>query len=51
MMAQVQKLPEAHTDLILSVQWDGSVWVLVLLGLAGVAAVIAVLMYRRRRRS
>ena len=50
-MAQLQKLPEAHTDFIISVQWDSIVWALLLLGLAGVAVVIAVLLYRRRRRS
>jgi|1186.fasta_scaffold348706_1 cell division protein FtsW (lipid II flippase) len=50
-MGQAQKLPDAHTDFILSVQWDGIVWASVLLGLVGVAAVIAVLRYRRRRRS
>jgi cell division protein FtsW (lipid II flippase) len=50
-MAQVQNVPEAHTDFILSVTWDGTVCALVLLGLAGLAAVIAVLLYRRRRRS
>jgi cell division protein FtsW (lipid II flippase) len=49
-MAQTQKLPEAHTDFIVSVQWDTVVWVLV--GLAGVVAVvITVLLYRRRRRN
>jgi len=49
-MAQTQKLPEAHTDFIVSVQWGTIVWVLV--GLAGVAAIaIAVLLYRRRRRN
>ena len=48
-MAQVQKLPESHTDFILSIQWDDSAWALVLLGLVGVAAVIAFLRHRRRR--
>jgi cell division protein FtsW (lipid II flippase) len=50
-MAQLQKLPEAHTDYILSVRWDDGFWLLVLLGLAVVAVVIAVLRYRRGRRS
>jgi hypothetical protein len=48
-MAQVEKLPEAHTDYILSVQWDGIAWALVLLGLAGAAVAIGFLLYRRRR--
>jgi cell division protein FtsW (lipid II flippase) len=48
-MAQLEKLPEAHTDFIISVQWDGVVWALVLLGLAGAALVIGFLLYRRRR--
>jgi LPXTG-motif cell wall-anchored protein len=50
-MAKLQKLSEAHTDVILSVQWDASVFALVLIGLAGLAAVIAVLLYRHRRRN
>jgi cell division protein FtsW (lipid II flippase) len=49
-VSDLQKLPETHTDFIVSVQWDDGVWAWVLLGLVGVAAVIAVLRYRRRRR-
>ena len=50
-MAQLQKLPEAHTDFIISLHWDGSVWALALVAVGAVAAVIAVVLYRRRRRN
>jgi LPXTG-motif cell wall-anchored protein len=50
-MAQLRKLPEAHTDFIVSLHWDGSIWPLVLVAIGAVAAVIAVLLYRRRRRN
>ena len=50
-MAQIQKLPEAHTDFIVSLHWDGSVWPLALVAIGAVAAVIAALAYRRRRRN
>jgi LPXTG-motif cell wall-anchored protein len=49
-MAQLQKLPEQHTDLIVSLHWDGSIWSLVLFAIGAVGAVIAVLLHRRRRR-
>jgi len=48
-MAQLQKLPDAHTDFIVSLQWDGD-WPLALVAIGAVAAVIIVLLYRRRRR-
>ena len=50
-MAQPEKLPEAHTDFIVSLHWDGSVWPLALVAIGAVAAVIAVLLYRHRRRN
>jgi hypothetical protein len=50
-MPNVQKLPEAHTNFILSVQWDGTDWALLLLALAGAAAVVGVLLYLRGRRN
>jgi len=49
MTAQLQSLPDRHTDFLFAVEWDGETWVWVLLALA-CAAVIAVLVHRRRRR-
>ena len=46
----VQKLPEAHTDFLLSVEWEGIDWALVLVSLASVAAVVGFLLYLRRHR-
>jgi LPXTG-motif cell wall-anchored protein len=47
-MAQLQSLPDKHTDFVFSLEWESGTWVLALLVLA--AVVIAVFMYRRRRR-
>ena len=48
-MALLEKLPEEHTDFIFSLHWDGSFWPLALVAIGSVAAVVAVLVYRRRR--
>ena len=38
--------PDAHTDFIVSLHWDGSIWPLVVIAIGAVAVVIAVLPYR-----
>ena len=50
-MAQLLKVPESHTDFIISLRWDGSVWLLALVAIGVVATVIGVLLYRGRRRN
>ena len=49
-MPHLQKLPEAHTDFIVSLQWDGSAWPLAVAAIVAVAAFVGRLLYRRRRR-
>ena len=46
----MRKLPESHTDFVLSVEWDAAGWILVFVVLVCVVAVVAVMQYRRRRR-
>jgi len=48
-MSQVQKLPDAHTDFIFSLRWDGVDWPFLLIALVGAAAVVVALLYVRRR--
>jgi LPXTG-motif cell wall-anchored protein len=50
-MAQLQKLPESHTDLIVSLRWESITWPWTLVAIGAIAGIVAVLLYRRRRRN
>jgi LPXTG-motif cell wall-anchored protein len=47
----IAELADVHTDLIVSFRWDDSAWLVLLAGVGAVAAVIAAVLYRRRRRN
>ena len=48
-MADLETLPDASTDFVLTFHLGGSVWLWVTIGIVVVLSVIAILLYRRRQ--